>query len=344
MKLTQAAKKRIARIEWPVDRVPKVCEVNLNYSCNAKCLFCYNPLDQAGFASMEMSFDQAARALYSGRKEGCWIACLIGGEPTLREDLGRLAMLARKIGFECVKIVSNGIRLADRAYVRRLAESGVNCFNISVHGHTPAIHDRLVGVPGAFKKTAKAMENARAVGKQVGVDHVFTKANAKTFPKYFELMLVDREINYFNMIYPHYRGIMAKNAERLRVSYTELAPHIRKAMALFTRHKLPALSRVLVNFTPCVLPGLEHIMADWERSSPSGSEPLFGPGGDHRMDEMKALQKAKPPACSRCVYDKRCMGVDREYLHFYGESEFVPLRRIPKRAPIEALYLKGKRS
>ncbi|MFA5139131.1 MAG: radical SAM protein [Elusimicrobiota bacterium] len=335
----QPLERRLSRIEWRADRRPRVCEVMLNAECNARCLFCYNPMEDPVFRSRSMSVEQAARSLAVGRREGCWIACLIGGEPTLRADLGKIALLARKLGYACVKVVTNGLKLSDPAYARSLVDSGVNCFNISIHGPSAEIHDRLVGVPGAFEKCLRALENARDLGVAPGVDHVFTRVNAERFPEYFEMMLWRHEVSYFNMIYPHYRGVMAGHRSELGIRYSELAPHVRSAMRSFLRHGLPAFSRVLVNFPPCVLPGYEHITADWDADPGGRGEPLFGTDGTRsRMDAMKAAQRVKPPRCRRCVYDARCLGVDREYVELFGSGEFVPLRSVPERAPIRALY------
>ncbi|MDD5657382.1 MAG: hypothetical protein PHF00_09040, partial [Elusimicrobia bacterium] len=183
------------------------------------------------------------------------------------------------------------------------------------------------------------MESAKALGKTVGVDHVFTRLNYRVFPEYFELMLCRLGVNYFNMIYPHYRGVMAKHADRLAVSYGELAPFVRRAMALFTDRGLPAFSRVLVNFPPCVLPGYQHIVADWERDDVPSGETLAGPGlALQRLDAMKAGQKSKPARCRDCALGARCGGVDREYLERFGDREFVPLARRPRPAPIRTIY------
>lgn len=55
--------------------VLKTCEVILNYDCNARCLFCYHDSSLRG---RDLPLREAAKALRAGRKEGCWIAYLIG--------------------------------------------------------------------------------------------------------------------------------------------------------------------------------------------------------------------------------------------------------------------------
>jgi hypothetical protein len=100
---------------------------------------------------------------------------------------------------------------------------------------------------------------------------------------------------------------------------------------------LPAFSGVLANFTPCVLPGYEHLIADWARDAGEG-EPLFAPGRKPQsMGAMKEAQKIRPKACAGCAYASRCLGVDREYLGLFGAAEFKPLSGIPEPAPIRRL-------
>jgi len=334
-----ALRRRLRAVSWPVWKKVKVCEVTLNDACDAKCLFCYNRHSGGRKGLGEMPFAAAARALYIGRRQGCWVACLIGGEPTLREDLPKIAALARKIGYECVKVCSNGLRLADKDYASRLAEAGVNMFDISLHGRTGRIHDRLVGVPGAFKKCLRAFANVRALGLEIGTNQVLNRLNYKTFPGFFEMALCRFGMNYFNIIYGHYRGEMSLNRDLLKVPVSRVAPYIREGMELYRRENLPVLSSPLVNFTPCILPGFEPLMADWSVSSLEDDVPLFlADGNSPRMGEMKSRQRRKAASCRDCVHDAKCLGFERDYAEIFGEKEFVPLREIPEPFPLRPVH------
>ena len=330
-------KNRLKNIYWPVWKRPCVCEVTVNYACNSRCRFCYNRLSPAK-GSTEPDFKTAARVLAEGRKRGAWLAVIIGGEPTLREDICRLAALAVKLGYPCVKLCTNGLRLADRTYAGRLVDSGFNMIDISLHGVRPEIHDTLVGVPGAFLKVMRAMENVRALKAELGTNHVVNRLNYKTFPEFFRFALLELGINYFNIIYSNYRGEMARNAAGLKVKISLAAPYIARGLAAYKLGAAPALSGILVNFPPCIMPGFQHLSADWKLSSAQQDETLMLPDGRSvSMHLMKDKQKLKPRACAACVFFGRCRGIDREYLEIFGAGEFVPLKREPPLSEIRSL-------
>ena len=321
----ELARSRIKNIQWPVWKKAKVCEVTVNSICNNRCLFCYNSEKDFG-SEPDADFKTVCRALYEGRKQGSWIAAIIGGEPSLNKDIGKIASFARKIGYDCVKICTNGLKLSDKAYVRHLVESGFNMFDISIHGSNDKIHDKLVNSKGAFSLIMKAAENVRALSAELGTNQVINKLNYKTFPEFFKLAYVDLGINYYNIIYSHYRGMMWKNKLALKIPITKTAPHIREGLKIIKNLKMPVFSRMLVNFPPCVFPEYLDILADWE-SEEKGADPLLLPGGEIvNMAEMKNKQTAKLASCSQCVLCDRCHGIDKEYLDIFGGKEFKPIK------------------
>ncbi|MCK5583774.1 MAG: radical SAM protein, partial [Elusimicrobiales bacterium] len=276
------------------------------------------------------SFESVCKALYKGRKMGCWLATLIGGEPTLRKDIGKIASFARKIGYPCVKVCSNGSMMAQKDYVRYLADSGVNMFDVSLHGVNDSIHDKLVGSKGAFKKAMKAADNIKAIGKELGTNQVVNRLNYKTFPDFFKMALVDMGINYFNIIYGHYRGSMASNERFLRVPILKTVPYLKEGLKVYKNKKIPVFARTLVNFTPCLIPAYYKIIADWE-SDTAIEEPLFAMNQKQiNMADMKNSQSLKPVSCAKCVFNSKCRGFDKEYFEIFGGSEFKPLKKIPK--------------
>jgi len=328
---------RLAVIRWPVSLKARVCEVTVNSACNNRCVFCY--AEPGSFANgPEPKLEAIFKALYAGRRQGCWIAAVIGGEPTLRADIDKVASFARKAGYACVKLCTNGARLADPAYAKRMAAAGFNMFDISLHGHKAELHDRLVGVPGAFDKAVRAIRNVRALGRETGTNLVVNALNYKHFPEFMDFAYNGLGINYFNIIYGHYRGVMAANEKLLRVNISKTLPYIEKGMAVVKRSGLPALNRVLVNFTPCLLPRYMNLMADWESDVSEGDPLMPADGSVVNMAEMKNLQSARPKACARCALKARCRGFDAEYIKLAGGAEFKPLARAPRAFAVKTLF------
>jgi len=335
---------RLANIRWPVNLKAKVCEVTVNSACNNKCLFCYSEPGSFGPGGPESRLEDIFKALYLGRRQGCWIAAIIGGEPTLRGDIGKIASFARKAGYPCIKLCTNGAKLADPAYAAKMAGAGFNMFDISLHGHTAALHDKLVGVPGAFDLAVRAVKNLRRLGRETGTNQVVNSLNYRHFPDFFDFAYNELGMNYYNIIYGHYRGVMAANKDRLKVKISLTLPYIKKGLAILEKPGIAAFSRMLVNFTPCLLPGHMNLLADWE-SETAGADPLMPVDGvSVNMAEMKNTQSAKTKNCARCVLDKKCRGFDKEYLALLGGAEFKPLSRAPSSFRVKTLFGDGPRS
>jgi len=335
---------RLANIRWPVSLKAKVCEVTVNSACNNKCLFCYSEPGSFGPGAPESRLEDIFKALYLGRRQGCWIAAIIGGEPTLRGDIDKIAAFARKAGYACIKLCTNGAKLADPAYAAQMAAAGFNMFDISLHGHNAALHDRLVGVPGAFDKAVRAVKNLRKLGRETGTNQVINSLNYRQFPEFFEFAYNGLGMNYYNIIYGHYRGVMAANKDALKIEISKTVPAIKKGLKVLEKSGVPAFSRMLVNFTPCLLPGHLNLLADWE-SETAGADPLMPVDGvPVNMAEMKNRQSAKTGNCARCALDRRCRGFDKEYLALMGGGEFKPLARPPAAFRINTLFEDGGRA
>ncbi len=308
---------------------PRNCEVILNYDCNARCKFCYHPDSALTQVEKRMPLAQAAASLYKGRKEKCWVAYLIGGEITMREDLPKIVRLARSMGYPYVQVMTNGLKLADPAYARKLVNAGANIFRISVHGPDAKTHDNLVGVPGAFKKVMKAFENLTSLGAEISINHALCKYNYKKLKALLEIISGRFGIEDFNVIFPHYNGMMAERASELKVSVTQAVPYVREALAYLKDSRAVIEDSLLVNFSPCNLPEAVHLMAEWERPSvPKADEPLFHiDGREARIHGLKESLCLKNKTCRDCVYNSRCMGFEKWYADIFGAKEFKPVKK-----------------
>jgi radical SAM protein with 4Fe4S-binding SPASM domain len=137
---------------------PYRMDLAVTYRCNNDCAHCYN-----------------ARARnYPELNTGQWIQILdrlwalgiphivfTGGEPTLREDLPELIAHAEQNG-QITGINTNGRRLADEDYVKRLVEAGLDHAQITLESHLPEIHDRMVKSGDAWQQTTRGLMNALA--------------------------------------------------------------------------------------------------------------------------------------------------------------------------------------
>jgi molybdenum cofactor biosynthesis enzyme MoaA len=134
--------------------------VDVTHRCNMTCANCYVPNRAIPDLDARWLSKILAR-LPRGR-----FVRFVGGEPTLREDLPALIRDARAHGHHPV-VLSNGLRFADRAYVRLLKEAGLQIAYLSFNG---GFDDELYWTIDEMRCAAKkrqAFENLRA-------EHLFT--------------------------------------------------------------------------------------------------------------------------------------------------------------------------
>jgi radical SAM protein with 4Fe4S-binding SPASM domain len=81
-----------------------------------------------------------------------------GGEPTLRDDLPELVAYAESLG-QITGINTNARRLSDPKFVNALLEAGLDHIQVTLESHDSAIHDQMVGKPGAWKQTIQGLRN-----------------------------------------------------------------------------------------------------------------------------------------------------------------------------------------
>lgn len=302
----------------------KVHELFLNYACNAKCGFCYNPPITPELLRRELPLHEAAKSLYQGARDGARALNIHGGEVTLRDDLPQTLALARRLGYRRITIITNGVLLDDESAVRKLRDCGATHFRISIHAAGPRIHDEILGVPGAFERASKAMRHMKALGLPVGLNFVLDSRNFREVPGFLKRFCLEEAVSDVIVYFPHLRGMMLINADRIGVSYSEVLPFVREGAGLLRREgRLAALA--LANFTPCLLPELRPLMLDWRKEPGPASSMTHPEGFTDDIAGMKEGQKTLVPACRRCELAESCLGVEREYVERRGDKEFAPL-------------------
>jgi radical SAM protein with 4Fe4S-binding SPASM domain len=148
----------------------------LNYSCNQRCVFCYNATTVAKHSSSALMSEEAFREALRWIEDNLPEARLsfTGGEPTLYRRILRFVELAQDFP---VSIITNGT--FDGALIDKLRDYGVS-MQFSLEGHTEELHNSIVK-RGSFEEIVKNI--GRALIK-LGEDRVSTNTtlNALNFP------------------------------------------------------------------------------------------------------------------------------------------------------------------
>jgi radical SAM protein with 4Fe4S-binding SPASM domain len=155
---------------------PYRMDLALTYRCNCDCAHCYNARSR-DHPELET---EAWRTIQERLLQiGVPHICYTGGEATLRQDLPELIAHAQDQG-QITGLLTNGRRLGDSAYSNALAEAGLDHVQITLESCDEQIHDRMVRAPGAWRQTAKGIENALASGLFVMTNTTLLRENAAT--------------------------------------------------------------------------------------------------------------------------------------------------------------------
>lgn len=135
--------------------------------CNLHCGQClYKPELAFQMEDKHIPFERAVNLMQNIRDLGGIKMTFMGGEPTLYPELPELIHEAKKMGYEYVRIDTNGLfpeKLLDNPYFRELDE-----ITFSLDGPSPALNDPVRG-KGVFKRCTASIKAALARGYKVQI-------------------------------------------------------------------------------------------------------------------------------------------------------------------------------
>ena len=157
--------------------------LELTYACPFRCVFCYN--DRRG-AGRPLETERWEAALEEMAGMGVLFLTFSGGEPTVHPAFFRLGRKARELGF-VLRIKTAGSHLGDTAIRRIREELDPFVVELSLHGATPATHERQTRVPGSFGGLLRAVEAFRRAGQRIELRTVLTRYNEHEIEELFAL-------------------------------------------------------------------------------------------------------------------------------------------------------------
>ena len=147
-------------------RMPILCGIAITRRCNQKCLYC----QVWDTEHHELKTKEALSIIKQLSELGMHRFCLTGGEPLLREDIGRIINFAYNKNMK-VEVSSNGSLVKNR--ISDLKGVQVLCISLDGPEH---IHDSVRG-RGSFKKVIEAADIARKKNIAVSFRSVISKMN-----------------------------------------------------------------------------------------------------------------------------------------------------------------------
>lgn len=156
-------------------------------NCNLRCEMC----NYWRIAKQQLDLETIRRTLDHAVALGCLKVHLSGGEVSLHHDLPAAIEHGASLGLR-MNLTTNGV-LVDKSRARDWIGRGLRAACLSLDGSKTKTHDRIRGVPGAYRRTVRAIrtlirENARLGGKlQVRINNVLSDRNLDELPALIRL-------------------------------------------------------------------------------------------------------------------------------------------------------------
>ncbi|MDD5561011.1 MAG: radical SAM protein [Candidatus Omnitrophica bacterium] len=150
-------------------KIPLAISWNITYKCNLRCGYCGTYEKD----TKELDTKNVLAVIKEFAALGTKFIKFSGGEPLLREDLGKIIEYCRSKKFD-VLLNSNGILVKDRIKeIRNIKE-----IQLSLDGEE-GVHDSIRG-NGSFKKTIEALEVCKRHGIKVIITTSLSRYNTSS--------------------------------------------------------------------------------------------------------------------------------------------------------------------
>jgi len=294
----------------------KTLSIHITDLCNSRCNFCVvgSPL----YAKDTVDFDGILSFIRTNAGAGYSVVNLHGGEPTIHPKFFDLLQSIHDTGFPEVHVQTNGIKLADIAFVQRARSLGVTWFVVSLHASRGNIQDALTDTVDGWRRTITGIRNAVASGVAVRTNTVITKQNFMTLEDLTRLAC-DLGVSHLN-----YSNIHAVGSALL--SFSKIVPmfdDVREPLGVAIEYAHSRGRTVTVEGFPyCTLPKWLNLQLNEEsreiRMLMRGR--VIESYDGFMNDSMRAFGRP----CEACAMRERCGGVYREYSAYRGWDEFTP--------------------
>jgi MoaA/NifB/PqqE/SkfB family radical SAM enzyme len=144
------------------------------WDCPLHCKGCYATQQPAMVIDQSLSTEEWKGIIDKCRAAGIPQLTFTGGEPTQRADLIELIDYAQ---WHVTRLNTNGIHLT-LDYAQKLFDANLDAVQVTLYSQEAAVHDALVGKPGAWPITVQSIKNALQAGLSVSVNTPLVRMNA----------------------------------------------------------------------------------------------------------------------------------------------------------------------
>lgn len=302
-------------------------EFHISYTCVNNCIFCSESDRMEKFKNYTISFAEIKKKLIAKRKKGFDFVNFTGGEPTLHPNFIKIIKFAKRIGYR-IYIGTNGTMLARQDFCAKTAPF-LDEISLSIHGHNCRIHDELVKRKGAFddiKKAIKNLEDIKFMNKFANI--VITRQNFSHVEKVLFFLIKNnfKQILISNMA-PEGKGL--RNFKKLEVKISDWRKKIPKLKKISEKSNIPIH---FFGLPICALNGATLLSNDMFWDARTTIERSKNTKNNVSLIEVESTipnrNRQKIINCQKCLYNRLCFGIFKEYTRTFGEKEIEMIKYV----------------
>jgi MoaA/NifB/PqqE/SkfB family radical SAM enzyme len=254
-------------------------------------------------------------------------------EPTIHPQIIDLVILAKKIWYKTIQIISNGRKYRDIDFLISLLNAWVTDFIISLHWNNSLLHNRIVRKNWAFEDTIRWMINLGKLKKDF--DFVLNTTSTIIKWNYKKLYNIVQLLEKFpidsivlNVLIPEQEWY--KNREDIFIAYSRLKEEFEKIRVFHEKY-----GNIYINGFPfCISDEIIDMLGFREPVLFKQDEKNFARHSDNHSvhfsinDEENVCfinWKLKRNECNNCKYFNECEWIWKSYIDVYGWDEFSPI-------------------
>ena len=266
-----------------------------------------------------MSSREVADVLKQGRARGVTRLWFGGGEPTLRRDMLKLVKYARKLGYDRVKLQTNGMMLSYPKFSTACVEAGVTDISFCIKGPDAETHDRLAQTEGCFDAMVAAIKLLENGPIRLDGDILMYRSNLGKLVETIELF--DRlGLRHFDLWHLSTFDVGDRSLDH---EVPTLSDVVRMANRTTDSLGLDPDRLTLLFAPPCTLCDGRD---EWSFSAADLDLVIANPGQKWFWLEESPFEGGTfLDECVNCSQRARCNGIRADYLAIHGGDEFVPL-------------------
>lgn len=286
----------------------------LDYDCNLACNYC---TITPAMRRRSLPTGAIVRQLRAARDAGFDRVSFTGGEPTIRGDLLPLIREAKRLGYEDIKVQSNGLLYAEGANVDRLAEAGVTRWHVSIHTHRPEAYERMVRREGTHALMERGLCHLVDRGLDPTADQIVMRDTHEHLAEAVD-WLADRGVRRSQLWLVSLTDGNADNLASLP-PLRELMPSV---FAAFDRADARGVDLRSLHLPHCLLGPRKDRGLD----PAAGGVRVVTPDAILDLRDAKLTPRRYVAACDGCPEKGACPGVRPDYLERYGDGEIAAAR------------------